>query len=93
MHSYRLAVGRGGDCAGVQTSERFHRHLGLCTKVLKPELVRFINGRGAGKVMWGTDFPLILHQESLEQIDALELKDEAKAKLLHETAAKLFKLD
>ena len=62
-------------------------------KYWKPELVRFINGRGAGKVMWGTDFPLILHQESLEQIDALELKDVAKAKLLRETAARLFKLD
>ena len=61
-------------------------------KYWKPELVRFINGRGRNKVMWGTDFPLILHKESLTQIDALGLKDESKAALLYGNAARVFGL-
>ena len=55
--------------------------------------MRFLNSRnrGIGKVMWGTDYPLILHNESLEQIDQLDLKPEALQALLHDTAAKVFK--
>jgi predicted TIM-barrel fold metal-dependent hydrolase len=57
-------------------------------------LKRFLNARrrGIGKVMWGTDYPLILHHESLEQIDAMDLKPEARRALLHDTAAAVFKL-
>lgn len=61
-------------------------------KYWKPEMVKFLNGRGQGKVLWGTDYPLITHEESLAQIEALELKDEAKAKLLHDAAAEVFDL-
>ena len=43
--------------------------------------------------MWGTDYPLILHNESLEQIDQLDLKPEALQALLHDTAAKVFKIN
>jgi predicted TIM-barrel fold metal-dependent hydrolase len=60
-----------------------------------PKLVRFLNARrrGIGKVMWGTDYPLILHEESLTQIDELDLKPEARRALLHNTAVNVFKLD
>jgi predicted TIM-barrel fold metal-dependent hydrolase len=40
--------------------------------------------------MWGTDYPLILHSESLSQIEQLDLKPEARRSLLHDTAAKVF---
>jgi hypothetical protein len=43
--------------------------------------------------VWGTDYPLILHEESLRQIDALNLKPHAKQALLHDTAAKVFQFD
>ena len=45
---------------------------GHAPKYWDPKLVRFLNSRnrGIGKVMWGTDYPLILHNESLEQIDS-----------------------
>jgi predicted TIM-barrel fold metal-dependent hydrolase len=56
--------------------------------------VRFLNARnrGIGKVMWGTDYPLIHHEESLAQIAALDLKPQALAALLHDTAATVFGL-
>lgn len=56
------------------------------------KLVHFINSFGMGKVMWGTDFPLILHAESLRQILALNLREKALRFLLHDAAAKVFKL-
>jgi len=67
---------------------------GHAPKYWDPKLVKFLNSRnrGIGKVMWGTDYPLILHKESLAQIDKLGLKPEALQSLLHDTAAKVFKL-
>ena len=62
-------------------------------KYWKPEMVKFINSHGQDKVMWGTDFPLIDHAESLGQIDELGLRETSKAKLLHDNAARIFKLD
>ena len=45
---------------------------GHSPKYWDPKLVSFLNARrrGIGKVMWGTDHPLILHEEGLAQIDA-----------------------
>ena len=45
-----------------------------------PKLVRSSTrgAAGIGKVMWGTDYPLILHKEGLAQIDAMDLKPEAR---------------
>ncbi len=62
-------------------------------KYWKPEMVKFINSHGQDKVMWGTDFPLIDHAESLGQIDGLGLRETSKAKLLHDNAARVFGLD
>ncbi len=41
--------------------------------------------------MWGTDYPLIQHDESLAQVDQLDLKPEAKEALLRGAALKLFR--
>jgi predicted TIM-barrel fold metal-dependent hydrolase len=67
---------------------------GHAPKYWDPKLVRFIDARnrGIGKVMWGTDYPLILHEESLAQIADLGLKPQALAALLHDTAASVFRL-
>jgi predicted TIM-barrel fold metal-dependent hydrolase len=61
-------------------------------KYWKPELVKFINSHGQDKVMWGTDYPLIDHEESLRQIDALGLKPASKEKFLRRNAARIFNL-
>lgn len=75
-----------------------HPNVYICTSGHAPRywdksLVHFLNSRGKGKVMWGTDYPLILHEESLQQIEELNLKPEHKQALLHDTAVGVFKLD
>ena len=62
-------------------------------KIWKPEMVKFINTFGSDKCMWGTDFPLIDHQESLEQIEALNLSESSMDKFLYSNAARVFGLD
>jgi hypothetical protein len=62
-------------------------------KYWKKEMVHFMNSFGQGKVMWGTDYPLVHHDEGLKQIEELGLRDSAKQKLLYDTAAKLFKFN
>jgi predicted TIM-barrel fold metal-dependent hydrolase len=66
---------------------------GHAPKYWDKSLVHFLNSRGMGKVMWGTDYPLILHEESLTQIEQLGLKPEAKQALLRDTAVKVFKFE
>jgi predicted TIM-barrel fold metal-dependent hydrolase len=43
--------------------------------------------------MWGTDYPLIEHGESLSQIGQYDLKPEAVQALLRDVAVKVFRLD
>jgi len=63
---------------------------GHAPKYWDPKMVRFLNSRGMGKVLWGTDYPLIQHDESLSQIEELNLKPEAKRLLLREAALEVF---
>ena len=59
-------------------------------KYWTPEFVKFINGRGQDKVVWGTDFPLLMHERSLREIEELGLRDTVKQKLLRENAMRIF---
>jgi predicted TIM-barrel fold metal-dependent hydrolase len=61
-------------------------------KYWDPALVQYVNTRGIGKVLWGTDWPIVEHKPSREQVEALGLKEEAKVQLLREVAIKVFKL-
>lgn len=63
---------------------------GHAPKYWDKSLVHFLNSRGRGKVLWGTDYPLIQHDESLSQVDDLGLKPEAKQELLRDTAVEVF---
>jgi predicted TIM-barrel fold metal-dependent hydrolase len=74
-----------------------HRNVFIATTAHAPKywdksLVRFINSWGKEKVLYGTDFPVLSHKESLLQIENLGLKEESKSKLLWENALKVFKL-
>ncbi|MGE4250273.1 MAG: amidohydrolase family protein [Parvibaculaceae bacterium] len=65
---------------------------GHAPKYWKPELVKFINSHGQDKVVWGTDYPLIDHKESLTQVEALGLRETSKRKFLYDNAARVFAL-
>lgn len=64
---------------------------GHAPKYWDPKMIKFLNSRGQGKVLWGTDYPLIGHDESLQQIDEfLDLKPEAKERMLRGAALEVF---
>lgn len=57
-----------------------------------PELVRYMQGSGRRKVMFGSNYPMILPQRALADLDALGLDAEARAMFLTENARAVFKL-
>ncbi|MEW6776190.1 MAG: amidohydrolase family protein [Bdellovibrionota bacterium] len=59
-------------------------------KYWDPKLVAFINSRGQDKTLYGSDHPVLLHKESLAQIDGLNLKPAAREKLLYKNAQRVF---
>jgi predicted TIM-barrel fold metal-dependent hydrolase len=62
-------------------------------KYWQPEMVRFLDSRrGRDKTLWGTDYPLVRHEEALKQIDELGLREETKRALLYENSKRVFNL-
>jgi predicted TIM-barrel fold metal-dependent hydrolase len=60
-------------------------------KYLKPEVIQFIGSRmGQDRCLWGTNG--LPWKESLDQVEQLGLKPEAKRKLIRDNAVQLFKL-
>ncbi|KHO19647.1 amidohydrolase [Mycolicibacterium setense] len=63
------------------------------TKRLPPELVRFMKTRtGQQKTLFGTNYPMIVHEHALAGLDELDLTDEARSDYLGGNAQRLFKL-
>lgn len=56
------------------------------------ELVEFMKGHGAKKVLFGTNYPMILPQKALEHLDSLDLGDAVKALFLGGNAKRIFNL-
>ena len=54
--------------------------------------VRYINSYGQDKVIFGTDFPVLDFQRTMEEIKALNLKPEVLQKLLHDNTRRIYKL-
>jgi predicted TIM-barrel fold metal-dependent hydrolase len=60
-------------------------------KYLKPEVIQFIGSRmGQDRCLWGTNG--LPWKESLDQVEQLGLKPEAKRKLIRDNAVALFRL-
>jgi predicted TIM-barrel fold metal-dependent hydrolase len=57
-----------------------------------PSMVRFLQTRGRGKVLFGTDFPALDYADSIAAIDALELREAAKQSLLGGAARQIFRI-
>lgn len=54
--------------------------------------VHFINSWGQDKVLFGTDYPVLDFERTLNEIDALGIRPQSLEKLLRENARKLYKL-
>jgi predicted TIM-barrel fold metal-dependent hydrolase len=57
------------------------------------EFVAFMQGRGAKKVMFGTNYPMLTAAACLEGLESIGLGQEATELFLHENARRVFKLD
>ncbi|HEV8299290.1 MAG TPA: amidohydrolase family protein [Acidimicrobiales bacterium] len=57
------------------------------------ELKDFAGGRGCDKVLVGTGFPVLRHAQVLAQINDLGYPDVARHAIVHDNAARLFRLD
>lgn len=57
-----------------------------------PELVSYMKTNGRRKVLFGTNYPMILPGKCLQELDTLDLDEEGKALFLHQNAAQVFGL-
>jgi len=65
---------------------------GWSPKYFPPQLVRAANSYLQDRVLFGSDFPLLTPDRWLTDFAALELKDEVRAKILKDNAARLLGL-
>ncbi len=56
-----------------------------------PELVRFIDGGGRGKVLMGTSFPVVGHRQALTRLAKLDIRAEARGELIAGAARRVFR--
>jgi predicted TIM-barrel fold metal-dependent hydrolase len=61
-------------------------------KYWDPALVAFANTRGRGKVMFGTDYPVMEYADALAAIDAHSWKGDARDQVVSGAARSVFKL-
>ncbi len=61
-------------------------------KRFPPELVAFLRGHGRKKVLFGSNYPMILPGDCLAQVDDLGLDAEARRAFLNDNAVKVFRL-
>mgnify|MGYP000044063678 CR=1 FL=1 len=60
-------------------------------KHIPGEVVQFMNTRGADRIMWASDYPLLTFQRCLDEIAALPFRDdERRRKFVRENALRLF---
>lgn len=54
------------------------------------ELKEFVRRRGAGKVLFGTGFPVLTHEQGVDQVAELGLDEHARSELLSGAARRVF---
>ncbi|MFP6696100.1 MAG: amidohydrolase family protein [Alphaproteobacteria bacterium] len=57
-----------------------------------PQIVHYLNSYGQDKVLFGTDWPVIDPERAMAEVNEMDLRPGAKAKLLRDNALKLFRL-
>lgn len=61
-------------------------------KYWDPGLIRFANSRGKGKVLFGTDYPVMDHRDALKAVSELPLNDDARELVIGAAARAVFHL-
>lgn len=62
-------------------------------KYLEPSLLHFMKTRGQNKVLWGTNYPAVMHEEAIRVIRTdLGLGEKVAEKILHGNAARVYGL-
>lgn len=62
-------------------------------KYLEPSLVTFMKTRGQDKVVYGTNFPAVMHKDSIAHIrTGMGFSDKVAEKILHGNAARIYGL-
>lgn len=62
-------------------------------RYLEPTLVQFMKTRGQNKVLWGTNYPAVTHKDAINYIrTGMDLPEKVSTKILHDNAARLYKL-
>jgi predicted TIM-barrel fold metal-dependent hydrolase len=56
------------------------------------ELVDYLRGPGANRVLFGSNYPMLTPRKAMEGLDALHLAPEVRAAFLHDNAVRIFKL-
>lgn len=57
-----------------------------------PDFVEFLRGRGRKKVLFGTNYPMLIAADCMAELDALQLNDETKRLFLEGNARRVFGL-
>lgn len=65
---------------------------GYAPRYWDDSLVHFLQAHGRGKVLWGTNYPVVKHGQSLDQVRELGLSEDVRREFLYETAADVFDL-
>ena len=65
---------------------------GFAPKHVPEEIWKFANARGAHKIMWSSDYPILPMQRCADEGWALELKDNVRRGYLRNNALEVFKL-
>lgn len=60
------------------------------SKRFPPELVHYMKTNGRKKLLFGTNYPMILPGKCLQDLDALNLEEEAKTLFLHQNVKRFF---
>ena len=61
-------------------------------KYWPPQFIQYLNTYGQDKVLFGTDYPVLDFRRTRDEIEALGLREEAKAKVLRDNARRVYKL-
>jgi predicted TIM-barrel fold metal-dependent hydrolase len=66
---------------------------GWSPRRIPAEVVSELRGRLSEQFLWGSDFPFLTPERCLGELEALDLPEPARARVLHENAARILGLD